>query len=240
MALKAPKQAKKNDFPPQPEPEAGTYPARVVQILDLGLQPQRAYKGEAKKPANEVILTYEFVDTFMVDENGDDIEDKPRWYSESLPWFGADADRAKSAKRYHAFDPDNAYDGDLAQCIDTPVNVTIVLNKVGEKTYVNIAEVTSMRARDAAKCPELKNPAKVFDIDDPDMEIFKQLPEWIQNKMKENLNYAGSALEKAIGGGVVPKPEGKKAEAKKTAKAAVADEEEAYDANPAEADDRPW
>ena len=57
-----------------------------------------------------------------------------------------------------------------------------------------------MRAKEAAKAPALVNPTKVFDIDEPDMEVFNSLPEWIQEKMKNNLNFSGSPLEAALGG----------------------------------------
>ena len=58
--------------------EPGTYPVRLVGIVDLGTQNQPDYKGEKKAPAHTIALTYKFVDEFMKDENGDDIEDKPR------------------------------------------------------------------------------------------------------------------------------------------------------------------
>lgn len=208
----------KQKFPEQPEMEAGTYPARLVQIIDMGLQPQRPYKGDEKKPANEVMLTYEFVDVFMVDDDGNEVEDKPRWFSEILPWYGPEAAKAKSAQRYAAFDPNNDYDGDLGQCIEVPVNVTIVINKSNGKSYVNIASVTAMRKRDADKVPALVNPPKVFDLDDPDMEVFNKLPGWIQDKLKGNLRYAGSKLEKALTGNEQQEEEKPKDEGKPNAK----------------------
>src|SRR3546814_6949836 len=36
---------------------AGTYPARLVQVVDLGLQPQRPYQGQEKSPAQEIMQT---------------------------------------------------------------------------------------------------------------------------------------------------------------------------------------
>ena len=242
MALKPAKQASTNQrqFGNQPDMEPGTYPARVVQILDLGLQNQRSFiPGETKKPAHEVMLTYEFVDCFMVDEEGNEIEDKPRWFSETLPWYGVHIEKATSTKRYKALDADNAYDGDFAQVIGTPCNVTIAVVKKGEKTYVNITNVTGMRKRDADKTPELVNPTKVFDIDAPDLEVFNALPEWLRDKIKGNLNYAGSVLEKALAGNQEPEP---KAETKK-AKPAPEPKKEAAPEPEDEADEseeNPW
>lgn len=180
--------------------EPGVYPCRLVQIIDLGLQPQRPYQGKDKAPAQEIMLTYELVDEFMKDEDGNELEDKPRWISETLPFHGLQADKAKSTQRYNALDPNGDLDGDLSKAIGFPVNITIVNNAVGEKVYDNVASLSPMRPRDAEKCPELKNPTKVFDLDAPDLETFLKFPQWIQDKIKGNLNFAGSPLEARLNG----------------------------------------
>jgi hypothetical protein len=182
----------------QPNIDAGVYPGRLVQIIDLGMQPQRAFKGEAKPPAQRISLTYELVDEFMKDEDGEDILDKPRWVSEDFPLHNLKADLAISTKRYMAFDPSEAYEGDWSQCVGMPCNVTIVNNKVGDKIYDNVANVATMRPKDAAQCPELQNAAKVFDLDDPDMEVYNALPKWLQEKIAANLEYKGSPLEEKL------------------------------------------
>lgn len=178
---------------------AGVYPGRLVQVIDLGLQAQRPYKGQDKAPAQEIMLTYELVDEFMKDKDGNDVEDKPRWISETLPFYGLFADKAKSTQRYNALDPSGALDGAFDRAIGFPVNVTVVQNVQGDKIYNNVANIAAMRPRDADKCPDLKNPSKVFDLDNPDMEVFNALPKWLQEKIQGNLNYEGSALQKAIG-----------------------------------------
>jgi hypothetical protein len=201
MALKAPQgNGGGKQFAPQANIEAGTYPARLVQLIDFGLQPQRPYQGKDKPPAHEIGLTYELVDEFMKDEKGNDIEDKPRWVSETLPFHGLYADKAKSTQRYKVFDPDEAWKGDFAQAVGLPCNVTIVNNKVGDKVYDNVATISAMRPRDAEKCPELVNKATVFDLDNPDLEVFNRFPKWIQEKIQGNLNFKGSKLEKLLGG----------------------------------------
>jgi hypothetical protein len=193
----------------QPVMEAGTYPARLVQVIDFGLQPQRAFKGEAKPPAHEISTTYEFVDCFMVDEKGNDLEDKPRWVSESFPLRNIMAELATSTKRAKALDPDSVHNGDWPAMLGSPVNVTVVINESKGKVYTNIASTATMRAKDAQKCPELKNDTKFFDLSEPDLEVFNSLPEWIREKIKGNLNFAGSKLEALLAGGEAPKEEKK-------------------------------
>lgn len=218
----------------QPVMEAGTYPARLVQVIDFGLQPQRAYKGDPKPPAHEISTTYEFVDCFMVDEKGNDVEDKPRWVSESFPLRNIMADLATSTKRAKALDPEGVHNGDWPAMLGSPVNVTVVINESKGKVYTNIASTATMRAKDAAKCPELKNDTKFFDLSEPDLEVFNSLPEWIREKIKGNLNFAGSKLEALLGGDAVQrvekKEEAKEADAKAEAPEAQEDAEQ----------DAPW
>lgn len=189
--------------------EADVYRARPVQVIDLGLQPQRPFQGQEKPPAQEVMLTYELSDEFMKDDEGNDLEDKPRWISETFPLHPLKSDKARSTKRLAAFDSQNLLRGDFTQCIGLPVNVTVVNNASGDTVYNNVGNVAPMSAKKAASCPELVNPAKVFDLDNPDMEVFNSLPKWLQEKIQGNLNYQGSPLQKALGGKAAPvaKPE---------------------------------
>lgn len=186
-----------------PEPlDPGTYPARLVRILAMGLQKQNPYKGEAKDPKDELMVTYELLDEFLEDEEGGEDKTKPRWESESFPMNSLDSDLAKSTKRYLAIDAKMEHDGNWAKLIGAPCMVTIVQKKGKGKNagriFNNIASVQSMRPKEADKAGPLVNEGKVFDIDEPDMEVFMSLPTFIQDKMKSNLNFGGSALEKAI------------------------------------------
>lgn len=207
----------------QPTMEAGTYPVRLVQLIDYGLQPQRPHQGQPKPPAQEIGLTYEFVDCFLLDEDGKELEDKPRWVSEIIPLRNLKAENAHSTQRIKALDPDNVHDGDLIAMVGTPANATVTINEKGGKVYTNIAGLSPMRARDVAKCPELKNPTKVFDLSDPNLEVFNSFPDWIKDKIKGNLNFAGSKLEALLGGSDVQRVD-KKEEEPKAAPVAAAPE----------------
>ena len=223
MSLNAKKIPSNNTGGNRPDPlEPGTYPARLVQILTLGVQKQRPYKGEEKPPVLELMLTYEMLDEFMKNEDGEDLEDKPRWLSETFAFHNLSAELAKSTKRYYALDANGEHDGDWSKLIGAPCMVTVTQSEgkganVG-RIYENVASVSAMRPKEASKAPELVNPPKVFDFYDPDMEIFGALPEWLQNKMKDALDFEGSALDLALNGG--------KVKAKKAVKAPEPDEDE--------------
>jgi hypothetical protein len=150
------------------------------------------------------MLTYELVDVFMQDENGNDIEDKPRWISEKFPIYSMDNDLAKSTKRYRAIDPGDEFGGDISQLLGQPCMVTIVHKESKGVTYDNVGNVSPMSPRQIAKCPELVNKGVVFTLDEPDIEVFNSLPSWIQVEVKANLEYNGSALQAALKGSKVP------------------------------------
>lgn len=192
----------------QPVLDIGTYPARVVRIIDLGLQNQRPFKGQEKPPAHEIMLTYELLDAFMVDDEGNELEDKPRWISETFPLHNLSAELAKSTKRYMALDPNMDFDGDFTKLIGCPCNVTVVhgqgKGKNLGKVYENIGSVTGMRDKDAKRAPELVNEGLFFTLDEPDMETFGKFPQWLQEKIKTNLEFPGSPLEAALGGKAKP------------------------------------
>ena len=195
----------------QQEPiDPGPYPGRVVQVIDLGLQEQRPWKGKAKSPVYKLHITYELVDEFMIDEEGEEEKDRPRWVSEDFPVYSLSADNAKSTERYKAIDPGLIHEGDFGAIGGMCCTVTVVSNpgkgaNVG-KTYSNVGSVAPMRKRDAATCPELVNDIVVFDLDNPDKEVFDGLPDWLQGRIKDNLEFAGSKLDTLLNGGSVPEP----------------------------------
>jgi len=55
---------------PQDNIEVGAYPARVVRVLDLGMQPGGEFEGKMKPNAYKVDFTYELLDCFMKDKDG--------------------------------------------------------------------------------------------------------------------------------------------------------------------------
>ncbi len=193
--------------PRAPALESGSYPGRLVLVVDLGLQKQRPFKGkeklEEKPPAREIMLTYEFADEFMKDEEGEDIPDKPRWLSESFVLYNLDSERAKSTLRYKALDPKLQYGGDFITLVGEPVNITVVQNpnkKNPERPWENVGGLTAMRVKDAEKAPELINASVTFDLEEPDLESFMALPQWIQKRILENLEFRGSLLEGMLEG----------------------------------------
>jgi hypothetical protein len=188
-----------SDKPRAPNLAPGTYPGRLVQIISLGVQKEHPYKGEEKAPRLRLYTTYEFSDEFLKDEEGKDILDKPRWLSEEFAFMSLRAEAAKSTLRYLALDPLQEHRGDWSQLAGAPAMITVVNEKDNrpdvDRIYDKIASVSTMRVKEAAKAPALVNTPKVFDFDAPDLEVFNALPVWLQDKIKDALNYDGSVLQ---------------------------------------------
>lgn len=231
MALQAPTFTPSNRTP-QTALEPGTYPARVVRVIDEGLQPQTDFTTkEPKKPAQIIRVTYELVDAFMVDDDGNELEDKPRWLSENFPLHAITSDLAKSTKRINAIDPKGTLKGDWSQVIGIPCSVVVGNYTSKEVLRDKVLNVTAIRARDAATLPELKNEGKFFDLSNPDLEFFTSLPKWQQDIIKGNLEFAGSPLDRALGGKPAPS---KKEQEQKVEEATEAE------ASAEDGEDIPW
>lgn len=210
--------------------EAGAYPARLVGLVLMGKQKERAFKGEeAKPPRLHLRMTYELVDEFLKDEDGNDLKDKPRWITEEIAFLSLKQEKAKSTKVYYALDPDESQGGDFSKLIGKPCMLTIVLEKDkrpgNDNVYEKIASVSSLRPKEAEKLPPLVNDPLVFDFYDPDLEVWEKLPEWLQDKIKESVDFEGGALQKAL------KAAGKNSESK------AADQEDQYDEDDSEGED---
>ena len=219
MALNASK-VKNTGGPRAPLLDAGAYPGRLVAVIDLGLQPQE-YQGESKPPKTELQIIYELSDEFMPDEDGNPDESKPRWMWESFPLNHIKSDKAKSTARYMALDPSLEHDGDWTALIGQPVLIGVTRTKGRDgNEYNNVGGTSTMRAKEAAKLPELVNEPILFDTDNPDLEVFLKLPDRVQTKIKEGLEFDGSPLDKLLAehkGGGSSKSEAKE---KGTARAA--------------------
>lgn len=199
-----------------PAMEAGTYPSRIVIIADMGLQPQQ-FKGEQKEPKRELSVTYEHVDEFLQDDDGNDLKDKPRWNSERFAFSNLDNDKAKSTKRYLALDPKVVHGGEWKHFLGMPVSVSLAKEEKPDRDYNKVMAVSLMRPKEADALPELVNEALYFDMDEPDIKVFWKLPAFMRKRIQESLRFKGSELEQLIKDNPEPKREVVKEDNKKPA-----------------------
>lgn len=199
MSLNANEVGTKN-FKIIPAMEAGTYPARLRGIANLGLQNQRAFQGEEKPPAQELALTWEFIDEFLLDDDDQPDESKPRNLSETMPFHSLGSERAKSTQRYLALDPHKSFGGEWAALLSAPAMVTVTQSPGKDgRVWNNVAAVSAMRSSQAKKLGDLVNPSYSFDFYNPDPIEWGKLPNFLKRKAQESLEFKGSELEKMLG-----------------------------------------
>lgn len=227
MSIKATSSGAKN-FVQQPNLEPGGYPARVARIYDLGVQNQRPYKGDPKPPCHEIMLVQELVDAFMVNDKGEEQDDKPRWITQRFKIYPLTVENANSTALYKALDPKLVHEGDWAKLVGAPSTATIVNNYVAatQKTYDNISNLTAVRPKEAASMEGLKNEGFFFSLEDPNIEYWEKIPTFVQDIIKANINFKGSKLEALLNGDVP----------KEAPKAPAPEPEAEQD----DSDDQPW
>lgn len=177
-------------------PKAGTSMARLVRIIDLGLQTRPDFNDESKAPAYLLRLTFELPND-RIDIDG---ESRPRWIDVEFPV--SSHEKSKCFQWYNILDPENKFKGDWGKLIGVPCLVVIAHRESKGKTYANVKNV--MPTMEGLEVPPLENPSFVFDLTSPDIEKFNVLPEWLQNKVKDNLEFQNSKLDRLLSDLPVP------------------------------------
>lgn len=170
----------------------GTYPARVVQIIDLGMQVQTDWQTQEPKTyddGNTVIKPEAYVNfEFPTERITINEEDKPRWCGKQ--YVISSHEKAALMGLMAATAPGS---NNVADALTKPCTVTIGSTSGGNAKVTNVAPIMK-----GMTVPELENPAVVFDFDNPDMSVWDNIPNWIKEKIKSATNYEGSKLSKLV------------------------------------------
>lgn len=169
---------------PVDQPEAGTHVARLVGVVDMGHQPGFEWQGKEIPSQYKLRFTYEL-------PNSKTNDGRPHWVHEDV----TNSDNEKSTMYMRVRTLGGSFD-DVSTLLNKPCMVTLVENKNG---YIKIDGQGGVGGVPAGfPVPELENPTFLFNTEEPDMEVFNNLPEFIQERIQENLDYEGSELEKAV------------------------------------------
>lgn len=185
------------------QPQVGTHAGRLVGIVDLGEQPGFNYQGKDIEPQHQITFTYELPKSKMQDG-------RPHFTSEDMQnsdFFDPKKGLAsKLMKRVYALDPSgntSNHGANLETLLTAPCMIEVGAN---DKGYTKIKNVTGVPSD--YPIPELTNDVFVFTLDDPDVEMFRRFPEFVQKKILSNLNYEGSKLQKRLLADNYQAPEG--------------------------------
>jgi hypothetical protein len=162
--------------------------ARVVGLSDLGHQPGFVWSGGEADSAYKLEITYELVNTRM--DDGSDYSDRPFWVSEEVT--NTDSDKGKLKSRLTAAGLPFVQ---LEELVTSPLMVTIEHNDRGYSKITNVAGVPA-----GIEVAHLQNEPVTFDIysNSPDVEQFKNFPEFKRNKITSALDFKQTPLFKAL------------------------------------------
>lgn len=151
--------------------EPGTYAAICTRILDMGLQPLGTY-GDKRR----ILITWE------LDEMQTDGE--PFLISQSYTLSlskKANLRNDLQSWRGKVFSESELAGFDLENLVGKGCMLNIIHNAVGDKTYANIASISTLPR--GMKPPTPKGELLVFSCDAPDMKILEKLSEKMGDKI---------------------------------------------------------
>lgn len=161
--------------------EAGTYPARCVGVIDLGVQ----HNDFNSKDQEQVRLIFE-LPTERTEYDG---EDRPRWLSKA---YTASL-HEKSTLRKHleawrgrAFTAEELMGFDLRDVLGKPCMVGVKASEKGKAKLDTVSKVMK-----GVEVPPQENETLSLDMDDPEgaMKVFQKLPDWMKGEIEKSATW---------------------------------------------------
>ena len=182
----------------------GMHIARCYQIIDLGTTEQGGnFPGKKRKvqflfetPLETAVFNEEYGEQpyYVRAMYTLSMHEKAILRRDVMSWIG----RSMTDKEAQSFN--------IFNLLGKPCMVNVVHATKGENTYANIKAITPLPK--GMSCPDAINEQLVFTPSIPDMEVFKKLPEFIQDKIKESdefVMYMESNMEQQTA--PTPKPQ---------------------------------
>jgi len=177
------------DFEIAPE---GVFLARCFKMVDVGTQTITSQFGT--KDTRQVYLYFELLE----DDEGEKVR-----MEDGQPYIIFNSYKLsmhqKSALRKHLeawrgkkFTEDEAAGFDLSKLLGQACKLQVVHtdSKDGQRTYANISAIMTTK-----KKPEGVNELISFSVEDPDMDVFNDLPEWLQDKIENSPEWTADDTE---------------------------------------------
>lgn len=181
-----------DDFEITPE---GTYIARCFKIIDLGTQTTNGQYGT--KEQHKVMIGWELFDDDVKMEDGRPFSVN-QWYTVSL------SDKANLRKDLEAwrgkkFTPEELEGFDLSSVLGKYCMIQVVHDETGK--YANVNSIMAYKGDKPAPA----NKDVVFDIDEPDMDVFNSLSDKMKAKIMSAPEWKYETTK--VPAGLVEKPD---------------------------------
>lgn len=187
--------------------EDGAYPARIVQIIDFGLQYETDWKTQEIKTyddGNPMIKHKVWINFELPDETIEiDGVDKPRWYGKEYT-VSAHEKSALAALLKAVDGKGNATDGgrNVKGLLGLPAMLTIGSTSSGKAKVSAVSAVPK-----GMQVGALVNDETFFDLDSDDVEGFEKIPNWMKTRIKDGIGFEDTKLAKSLGTPQKPKEE---------------------------------
>lgn len=166
--------------PKVPPVEPGVYMAVCIGFIDLGEQ----YSDMFKSYSNKGMYVWELPGETIEIEG----EQKPRQLSKEFTISGSKKSNLRGfieSWNGKSYSDDDFMEFDLFDQIGKPCQLNVVLNET--KEYANVDNL--MPIPKGFPAPTTETPYIKWDMEHWDDEVFKTLPEWIQDKIKKSTQY---------------------------------------------------
>lgn len=177
-----------------PVMEEGTYQAVCSGIIDIGLQKSEKYQ----KTSPKVMITWSFPGEEIEVNNEKKLRIISKEYTNSLG-EQSNLTRDLQAWRGKNFTEEELNGFNLINVLNAPCLLQIIHKERNGNKYADICSIMAlpkgMEKLDTSKVEQ----HIIFDFDSKETwENFYQIPEWIQNKIKNATNYESSGLKKFV------------------------------------------
>ena len=143
---------------------AGGYPARLREIVDLGLQPG---SRDFPEPQLKMSLVFECLDEFMRDEEGKELHDEPRVFDYEIS-YNSDGYMSERSNIFKVMQALGGFTKPLQELLGTPCTISLIQKSTkadAAKKYNKVTGVTAMREKDVEKAEPLKGETFFFSLD---------------------------------------------------------------------------
>jgi hypothetical protein len=158
----------------------GMHLARIYQIIDLGTTEQTGQFGGKKR---KVQILFELpLETAVFDPN----KGEQPFYARNMYTLSMH-EKSTLRKDVHSIEGRTLTEAEaksfnIFNLLGRECMVNIIHKQNGDKTYANIQTITPVPK--GMVCPPAVNPPLVFSTQQPDMDVFRSIPDFVQDKIK--------------------------------------------------------
>jgi hypothetical protein len=171
----------------------GMHIARCCQIIDLGTSEQGGNYPGKKRKVNFVWELPNELEIFDPEKGAQPFIIK----SQFTLSFNEKSSLRKCVENWvgKKMSDQDASKFNIGSLLGKPCMINVVHNNKGEQVYANVGAITPLPR--GMECPQAVNKQLAFNAKVPNMEVFNQLPQFIQDKIKESdefISYMNSQM----------------------------------------------